>query len=459
MERIVEVNGKKLAIGLEWSKLAGSNPTDAAKKLSQSRNCPMGVLWSVAVSDSEVDANAAVIHSAGLSHKKFKGVVYSAAAALAKSQDSIIGIERIEDDIFWMVVTQDGRVLPGYDFIASESEVKRKLQDLAIDTQLDYMQFYMSHDISAIFGLDGSIDESPFSLIGESNIDDSMRLKKMSGIPKAVFMGIAVAAAGAGLFGFKKYDEMKKAEELRLMIEEEEWLKRNLEEERLRAESSKAPNDPDILRQARAEEIRWMRDDFNSVNLLPAMKYMLLTMEGIPMQHDGWSVDGFIYSRSAPGMVNIMWDRQGGSPRSLTELMGSQASIGFTPEFDKANTSIAVDLGSRGFRDIMEIVKRKGMHNQELVSQLVEYGYDFSTAVNENNERKETIKGLTNIALQDYPQLEVASRNFEITGDDLPSYVMLISIMESADNFLLERIVFSGYANTFNWVIEGNLYE
>lgn len=464
MERIVEVNGKNLVIGLEWSKLTGSNPVEAAKKISQSRKSPMGLLWSVSVDDADdsgQDSASQISHSVGLSHTKFKGAVYSAAAALARSHVSVIGIERIDDDLYWMAVTENGRVLPGYDAVTSEAEVKKKLQELAIDTQLDYMQFFMAPEVAEVFGIEDAYDQSPLSLILANGVDESMRLKKMAGIPKTAFMGVGIVLAGSVLFGFVKYQEIQKQKELEALMAEETVNLEEIEKEiTVDKVIEKGPTDADILRQARQEEISWLRDDFNKASLLPVMKHVLLTVSATPTYFNGWSLDGVQYSTENPTQLSVVWKRNGGSPDSLKSFMGGFGRTGFTPSFDRGSTSIKIDPGQPGIEDVLAIIRDRGVKHQDFASALIEASVSFDSSIGENSARKQTISGLKDRTLENMPQLEVGNRVFKLSGGEAESFANLMDVMQDANNFLLEKINFTIQQDgTYNWELSGKLYE
>jgi hypothetical protein len=460
MERMVEVNGKNLVLGLEWSKLAGDKPADAAKRTAQARKCNLGVLWSVSVEDDE-GLSSKIVHSLGLCHSKFKGPIYSGAAALAMAQSSVIGIEKLDDDLFWMIVTENGRVLPGYDSLGSEAEVKRKLTELALDIQLDYMQSYMTSEVASLFNIYESIEESPLALIGKSTISEAMRIKKLSSIPRAVYLGAGIVALGGGLFGYMQHLEAEKQREYEAMIAAEAQSLDTIEQEvTVEKVIDKGPTDADLLRMARQEEISWLRDDFNKVNRLPAMKSILLNFISTPLSVNGWNMKEVVYSNERPDAISIVWSRTYGSPSSLKRVMKGRANTGFTPDFEKASSTVKINIGSPGIEDILQVINEKGIGHQDFVSRLIEYGLKFDASVTESRQRKESIAGLKDKALENMPQLEIASRTIFIESDKIEDFVVAMSALENADNYLIDRMTFFNQgAGKVNWKIEGKLYE
>jgi hypothetical protein len=460
MERIVEVDGKKLVIGLEWSKLAGDKPADAGKRLAASRKCPMGVLWSVSV-EEEDRSSSQIVHSIGMSHSKFKGSVYSAAAALARAQASVIGIEQIDDDLYWMAVTENGRVLPGYDSIVSEVEARRKLQELAIDTQLDYMQFYMLNDVANRFGIDEAYDESPLSLIRTSGINESMRVRKMVSIPRAAYLGAGILMMGGSLFGYLQHVEAEKQRELEALMAEEAKSLDSIEKEiTVDKVIDKGPTDTDLLRQARQQEIIWLRDDFNRINRLAAMKSMLIIAESLPHEMNGWELMQIVFKAENKDSINVLWNRTFGSPNSLKSFMEFRGNTGFTSDFAMGNSSMPVSLGSPGIRDILSIVKDTGLKHQDFASTLIESHITFESSVSEVKTRREPIIGLKDKFLESMPQLEASNRIFILSGSDLDSFSVAMKLLEPVDNFLLGQIKFLAEgSDNISWKVEGKLYE
>jgi hypothetical protein len=460
MERIVEVDGKKLVMGLEWSKLAGDKPVEAGKRLAVSRKCPMGVLWSVSV-EEEDGSSSQIVHSIGMSHSKFKGSVYSAAAALARAQASVIGIEQIDDDLYWMAVTENGRVLPGYDSIVSEVEARRKLQELAVDTQLDYMQFYMLNDVANRFGIDEAYNESPLSLIRSSGINESMRVRKMVTIPRAVYLGFGILLMAGTLFGYLQYIEAEKQRELEALMAEEAKSLDNIEKDiTVEKVIDKGPTDTDLLRQARQQEIMWLRDDFNRINRLAAMKSMLITAGSLPHQLNGWELKQIILKAESKDSINVLWNRTYGSPNSLKEFMEFRGNTGFTSDFTMGNSTMPVSLGSPGIRDILFVVKESGLKHQDFASILIESNINFESSISEVRTRREPIIGLKDKFLESMPQLEATNRLFNLSGSDMDSFSVAITMLEPVDNFLLDQITFSAEeSGNISWKVEGKLYE
>lgn len=460
MERMVEINGKNLVLGLEWSKLAGDKPVEAAKRTAQARKCNMGVLWSVSVDDDEGLASK-IVHSLGLCHSNFKGAIYSGAAALAMAHSSVIAIEQLDEDLFWMAVTENGRVLPGYDALGSEAEVKRKLQELALDIQLEYMQSYMTNEVADRFSIYEATNESPLHLIGKSIISEGMRIKKLSSIPRAVYLGVGILALGGGLFAYMQHMEAEKQRELEALIAAEAQNLDHIEQEvTVEKVIDKGPTDTDLLRMARQEEISWLRDDFNRVNRLPAMKSVLLNVISTPHSINGWDMKEIVYSSDRPDAVSVVWTRTFGSPNSLKDVMKGRANTGFTPDFMQASSSIKVNVGSPGIEDVLQIVNERGIGHQDFISMLIERKLDFDASVTESRQRKQAISGLKDKALENIPQLEVSSRSIGINSNKIEDFVVAMEVLENADNYLIDRITFFNQgAGKVNWKIEGKLYE
>lgn len=456
MQRIVVIDGKNVILGLDWSKVVGDKPAQAAKELAASKKCPLGIFWSVSV-DSDV------VHSVGLSSLKVKGTVYSGAAAVARADNGVIGVEQLDEDMFWMVVTESGRVLPGYDIIGSAAEINHKIKELAMDVELAFMAQYAEEGVALNFGLEEAKGESPFSLIQRLGINEGMRLKSMAGIPRAALMGGGLVLFGVAAFGYMQYAEHQRQLEFERLLAEEEaagGFKPIDQEVTVEKIIDRGPTDADILRSARQEEIIWLQEDFNKVNRIPLLREMMDITLSVPLEKNGWVLKEVVYDSRNPSRVGVVWNREWGTPNGLREMMLGRGQTTFAPDFLSAVTMMRSDAGSPNIRDIMEAIKNNSLKHQDFASALIESGVNFTSALTENAERKEVIKGLKNKALETMPQLELTSREFMINGEDYSTFAGALDLIKKADNLLITRISFNpSEMNSMGWRIEGKLYE
>ncbi len=456
MEQILEVGARRYMVGLEWIKLAGNDPMLAAKTQAKSRKSPLGVVRTIDVGDGHK------FNQVGLSHRKIKGAVYSAAASLANHYPSMIAIDKINDDLYWLCVTENGRVLPGHDIPATDSEIKRMFNELASEYQLDYMTLIMQSDVANTFGIVSPYENiSPISLLDDISGFESTKLKNLAGIPNTVYLGAAIAVCLGGWFAHGKYQSMQEEKDRQMLIamqNMEEEARRQAELEREKRLKEK-PTEAQLLERARIEEIGWLKDDFNKVPLKRLLHSTYLMADKMPVRIKGWSLEGFAFDIREFDRISSKWDRKNALLSDLSSSFENEAEVSFTTDLSKGLVVHPLNIGGRGIEDILSHLASNAVGYQRLSDSLINERMEFKTSLIPDVERKEIIKGVENRQLASLPQLKVWKRKFEIIGKSKESYAKLIGIISKADNMLPVEIMISRSKGEFSWKFTGLLYE
>lgn len=456
MEQILDIGGRRFVVGLEWIKLAGADAKLAAKAQAKNRKSPLGVIRTVDIGDGQT------LSQVGLSHKKFNGVVYSAAAHLASMYPSMIAIDRISDDLFWLCVTENGRVLPGHDTPASDSEIKRLFAELAADYQIDYMKVIVPKAIADLFGIPVDYEDiSPLSLLEQPDGVEVTKLKNLAGISNTTYLGAAIGVLLIGWFGYMKYvDHLRQAEiDRQLALEAmEEDARIQAENERL-ARLRDQPTDEQLLQRAREEEIRWLQADFNAnpVNVVLSNLYRVASQE--PGYMKGWTLHSFIFDSADLKAVSSRWLRGNGRLSDLEAHYAGKASVAFTSELDSATVGHPISLPDQRIVDILDYLKTSGLDYKQVTDRLIDKRLKFKVSITPDITRKETIAGLVNKTLESTPQLMMRKRKFEVTGETKSSYVELMKVLEPAHNMLVTSVLINRVDGGFSWTFTGILNE
>lgn len=456
MEQILDVGGRRFVVGLEWIKLAGADAKLAAKAQAKNRKSPLGVIRTVDIGDGQT------LSQVGLSHKKFSGVVHSAAAHLASIYPSMIAIDRISDDLFWICVTENGRVLPGHDTPASDSEIKRIFSELAADYQIDYMKVIVPGTIADMFGIPVEYEDvSPLSLLEGAEGVDATKLKNLAGISNTTYLGAAIGALLLSWFGYMKYaDYLRQVElERQLALESmEEDARIQAENERL-ARMRDKPTDEQLLQRAREEEVVWLQNDFNSnpINGVLSSIYRIASQE--PGYVKGWKLQGFGFDQLDLRAISSRWLRGNGKLSDLDAHYQGKGSVAFSADLDAAVVGHPMALKDQGIVDILDYIKTYGLDYKQVSDRLIDKRMSFKVSIVPDVTRKETITGLSNKTLEGTPQLMMRKRKFEITGETKSSYVELMKILEPAHNMLANSILISRVDGGFSWKFTGTLNE
>ena len=460
MERIFDVGGKRFITGLEWVPLTGKDVNLAAKVKAKSAGVRFGVLRTIEIEE------VSTVNQVGLSHQKLKGVFYSAAGHLASHHQSFISIEKLGDDSYWLCVAQDGRVLPGFDTIASSAEIKTLFQELSQEISLDYMKLLMQSAVAMeldldTFSLSNITNQSPLDALAEESPGESAKIRNLIGIPSAVYLGAVLVAVVALMGGIWKYQEIQKQRELDALIAQDQADLGKIESQvTVEKVIAKGPTDEELLRRARQEEITWLRDDFNRLNTLPALKQFYFLNKELPRFINGWQLATVHFDAENSKQMSALWVRQSyGTPQLLRQAFGSEVSMSFTPDMGKSRTGHKISLGSRGIDDILGHLRSRGIGHQAFATDLFNNKLDFVSTVTQQKDRKQPIEGLKNPSMTNVAQLVMKTRQFDITGDNLDRFTVLMGVLQRAENFLPESIELNRSQSAVKWKLTGTLYE
>ncbi|MBD8089224.1 type 4b pilus protein PilO2 [Pseudomonas fluorescens] len=461
MERIFDIGGKRLVTSLEWIKLQGKDAALAAKTQAKQRGSKLGTLRTVAIEDGPAVSQVGVCHS-----KKPKGTFYSAAAHLANIHSSIIAIEQLEDDQFWFCVISEGRVVPGYDVVTTALEIRSMFHELSTSIPLEYMKMLMTSLVAMELnldeeGLDNLINQSPVDAMTESAVSENARIKNLVGIPNTVYLGLLLVLLVGSFGGFMKYQEIQKQRELEALMAQEAMDLNKIEKEvTVEKVIDQGPTDDELLRRARQQEIEWLRDDFNTINTMPAFKHFYFMSKELPRYKAGWKLNKVSFVAENPKSITAQWTREKyGTPYSIRESFGPEVSVSFTPEMGVSRTAHKITLGSRGVEDILGYIRTQGQSHQVFVTDLMNNGIHFTAGVKAETQRKEVIAGLKNKAYETMPQLSMRVREFQMSGTTYDSFVTLMDVAQRANNFVPKTIDLERLDNGISWKVSGSLYE
>ena len=456
MEQILEIGGRRFVLGLEWIKLSGTDPMLAARVQAKSRKSPLGIIRTVSFDDGQQ------MSQVGLSHKKFGAVVYSAAAVLANQYPMMIAIDRVSEDLYWICITENGRVLPGHDTPATDSEIKRIFNEWTAEYQLDYMKVIVPEDIARKFSIPKPYaNQSPLKLLEDTGRIDSTKLKNLAGISNTTYLGAAIAVLLAGFVGYSKYGDYLHDQEVQRQIAleaMEEKARAQAEKERLER-LRQQPTDEQLLERARLQEITWLQEEFNANSLNSVMSAVYATTEAEPTVISGWKLQGMAFDQADLKSVSSKWGRGNANLAELSAHYKGKAATAFSPDLISGLVAHPIKVEGRGVTDIMGYLKTSSMDYQRVADRFIDSHLVFKVAIAAESSRKETIQGLANKTLERTPQLQLKKRKFDISGTSKTSFVKLMKALEPVHNMLPNSIVISRVGGGYSWKFTGTLYE
>nr|WP_274645069.1 type 4b pilus protein PilO2 [Pseudomonas serbica] len=421
--------------------------------MAKARKSSLGLLRTVTDSDGHV------IHQVGLAQKKVKGVILAAAAQIATISKSAIAISQLSGELYWLCITDNGRVLPGYDRIGNAAEIIKAFQEFEEDYQVSYMQLLMTSDVAqALRVRHGVEDINPLDILAEQVPTDAIKLKNLAGISNTTMLGAAIGILLVGGGGYWKYTEELRQRALEEQLALEAFEAESREKARL-AGLTKGPTDEEILAKAREEEVTWLRDSFNSRSLINALKHMYVMTSRMPLQQGGWTLDSIVFAGSNPQELRTTWKRNGGTLASLKDGLEGQGAVSFSNDFSQASASHKISLGNRGIEDIEHFIPERGLRQHQLVDLFIAEGFPFSISTVTTTQRPSNIKGLKDKTLENVPQLFVKKWSFGLSGKNKDSFVKLMSLLQNVENMTPDSVEVVRTGGDFSWKFTGILQD
>jgi hypothetical protein len=453
MEQILEIGGQRYIIGLQWNPLSGADPLLAARTMAKARKSSLGLLRTVTDSDGHV------VHQVGLAQKKVKGIILAAAAQIATISKSAIAISQLSGELYWLCITDNGRVLPGYDRIGNAAEIIKAVNEFEEDYQVSYMQLLMTTEVAKELRIRHGVENiNPLDILAEQPATDAIKLKNLAGLSNTTMLGAAIGILLVGGGGYWKYTEELRQRAIEEQLALEAFEAESREKARL-AGLSKGPTDEEILAQARVEEVTWLRDSFNSHSLINALKHMYVMSSRMPTQQGGWTLDNIVFNGSNPNELRTTWKRNGGTLAGIKQGLEGQGTVSFSNDFSQASASHKISLGNRGIEDIEHFIPERGMRQHELVDLFIAEGFPFTISAVTTTQRSTNIKGLKDKTLENVPQLFVKKWSFGLSGKNKDGYVKLMSLLQNVENMTPESVEVVRTGGDFSWKFTGILQD
>ncbi len=209
--QILDINGKKWMIGVEWEILPGDSTIKSeSKEVAEKTNSKYGLVL-------DYDSTYAI----GLTKKVFKEPSLALYLALANQnmRDSggggdypdWIALEEAGEDKYWMAVIKSGIPAPQFDAVLSITEVKDRITELLINDT--YTVYTSANEIITIFDGIKHIEKRSVNDL-TSDVKTKIKFQKLLGIPIiAMQLGGALVVIVALAFGGLQFIEGKNAQE------------------------------------------------------------------------------------------------------------------------------------------------------------------------------------------------------------------------------------------------------
>jgi hypothetical protein len=223
--QILDINGKKWMIGVEWEILPGDSTIKSeSKEVAEKTNSKYGLVL-------DYDSTYAI----GLTKKEFKEPSLALYLALANQNmrenggggdyPDWIALEEAGEDKYWMGVIKSGIPAPQFDAVLSITEVKDRITELLINDT--YTVYTSANEIISIFDGIKHIEKRSVNDL-TSDIKTKIKFQKLLGIPTPVIYGgvifVAICIVAYGSLQF--IDGRNAAEKVQNLAQKQEREKK-----------------------------------------------------------------------------------------------------------------------------------------------------------------------------------------------------------------------------------------
>lgn len=456
----VTFNNNTVALGLYWARLSGEKLKAEMAALADEVNKPFGFTRKVETEEGEVSYQAALTEE-----KSLKGVI-SGAAALADKYQDLIFIESIEDSI-WICAISNHEVLAGGDRIVSTKDAQEAFDDLlsAFGDDSDDLIIVQSELASEKISIDSDESLDFDALI--TNADVEKFSKEFSGYKidsakqgsNTILLGIiaamAVGAAGYHFVGPGFGPNAAPA----IVFPEQITAPRDQIIVKPAAKESKQT----ILDKAYAQEVSWIRSDFNKSDPVKTIMRLIAFDTVNPRHVAGWSVREIKFDRKRPRSIQVLWKRARiGTPISLRQALTGASAIKVRLDGNAAvSVHNVVDKFDNGYGsdfDIVGFIRSNGYKHENMMHDLISMNYIWEMSPYVASDRPQPIEGIKNSQKASIRQLNLSAKNIIIGGTSRDDLTAFINILNSAPTFKLKTISINLEAG-FQWSIDGELYE
>ena len=264
----------------------------------------------------EIDTPAGV--QLGISTSSEDLGIDSAAALLAQAHKSLVLIEPLGDNSFWLCTIEDGAIFPAGDLLGDKDIVADRLQEISSDIAGTDIRVY---DQSQIFGIEGSLQSGFSDIIGDTavNIDISCREVQTSSM-RTRLVGLSMVAATVGSLAYGGYLFSSNSQsDQQKQISKEQSAQAALEKERNQIKSLLQQNFPALLATF-ADKV------YNR-----------------PLRASGWRAYSYVWENN---QISVTWKNEYGSLSGIVDFL-NKSNVEWTNHSDAVLELIDFPVATR----------------------------------------------------------------------------------------------------------------
>lgn len=446
----IKLDGKKYAIGLRWSNTPGDKVAAEVASLSEELGMSHAVIRKT-VTDGVTRTQV------GLSDERIHAGMISAAALLADIEDSLILIEEVGSNSYWICAIADNQVLVGSDIIIEKDELYQSTTDIIkiFTDSGSEIKLCVSRELADFIGVGVYKEDTFASLVEKSRTNNVAKtfkkytIKGVKGIPRSAILFLVFASLCGGLTYYTISSQNAQESELERQQAIDETM----------VIVKKEPSQEELLAKALEEEKVWFTKMLISQNSPSLMNDMNTFVRSISVNQAGWTAISASYSSENPDDVTVKWKKAVGGTALTLKSSIKYDSISFNVNGDEATSSHKViSKKPRDIKDGIEFIKQVKYTYQELMHDMELLGYQYSFGVGQPTERPQPIAGIKDPALASARQLNIKTKTFILNNSGLMKMNLIGSLMNKAKSAAISKITIQ-LNEDYIWQLSGEIYE
>lgn len=437
---------KSYFIGLSWNRLYMEKKVKAEVDglVSSIRN-PLGVL-------RLKSKGSPMENHVGFTDDALAMGTVSGAAVLANCMEQGLLVEKISEDMYWVVLISEHSVVAGTDVVLKEESVAEKVREVLGNLNSDSVPIYMSEASAANLPMfENFVPLDFFGLIESTEQDPhkkDVRIGKLKKAPVTTILGMVfLVGSVAGLYWYLNAPATPVVDPAAMsaLAPPQQVVEPGLTDE--------------MRQQARAEEAGWLyQQSLLSPNYVMAALNQRFTR--LPLSVGGWNLVSMKYDVAIPDAAQVTYRRTAmGSPYGLTSGLALDWTFASVAEEAVAQVEIPV-RAEEPPADVIGLLNSNEHRWLDFLDAVQRRGLNISVADAMETDRPKPIAGLPeSMAEATKRQLTVRQKNFAASGTGWLSATTFGRAVQPLSFIAVKTVEITVADSALNWTINGEVYE
>lgn len=437
---------KSYFIGLSWNRLYMEKKVKAEVDglVSAIRN-PVGVLR-LKSKDSPMENHV------GFTGEALAMGMFSGAAVLANCIDQGLLVEKVAEDLYWVVLISEHSVVAGTDVVLKEESVAEKVREVLGNLSSDSVPIYMSEASAANLPMFENFVPLDFLGLIESTEQDphkkDVRIGKLKKAPITTILGMVfLVSSAAGLYWYLNAPATPVVDPAAMPALAP------------RPELAEPGMTDEMRQQARVEEAGWLYQQslLSPNHVVSALNHRFARL---PLSVGGWNLTSMKYDATSPEAAQVTYRRTAmGSPYSLTS--GLALDWTFSPVADEAVAQVEIPVREEEPpADVIGLLNSNDHRWLDFLDAVQRRGLNITVADAMETDRPKPIAGLPDSMPEATKrQLTVRQKNFAASGTGWLSATTFGRAVQPLSFIAVKTVEITVADSALNWTINGEVYE